>query len=50
VRRGFYGYDYRQLQKDPNWSPDESQAKSMVMRQGQAVMFWSTIMHASHPH
>jgi non-haem Fe2+, alpha-ketoglutarate-dependent halogenase len=50
VRRGFYGYDYRQLQKDPDWSPDESQAKSMVMRQGQAVMFWSTIMHASHPH
>jgi non-heme Fe2+,alpha-ketoglutarate-dependent halogenase len=50
VRRGFYGYDYRQLQKDPNWSPDESRAKSMVMRQGQAIMFWSTLMHASHPH
>jgi non-haem Fe2+, alpha-ketoglutarate-dependent halogenase len=50
VRRGFYGYDYRQLQKDPNWTPDESQARSMVMRQGQAIMFWSTIMHASHPH
>ncbi|MEU2834241.1 chlorinating enzyme [Streptomyces lavendulae] len=50
VRRGFYGYDYRQLQKDPNWSPDESKAKSMVMRQGQAIMFWSTLMHASHPH
>jgi non-heme Fe2+,alpha-ketoglutarate-dependent halogenase len=50
VRRGFYGYDYRQLQKDPNWSPDESKAKSMVMRQGQCIMFWSTLMHASHPH
>lgn len=50
IRRGFYGYDYRQLQKDPNWSPDESKAKSMVMRQGQAIMFWSTIMHASHAH
>ncbi|MFF0226392.1 chlorinating enzyme [Streptomyces sp. NPDC004629] len=50
VRRGFYGYDYRQLQKDPDWSPDESKAKSMVMRQGQAIMFWSTLMHASHPH
>lgn len=50
VRRGFYGYDYSQLQKDPNWSPDESNAKSMVMRQGQAIMFWSTTMHASHPH
>lgn len=50
VRRGFFGYDYRQLQKDPDWSPDESKARSMVMRQGQFVMFWSTLMHASHPH
>jgi len=50
IRRGFYGYDYRQLQKDPNWTPDESKAKSMVMRQGQCLMFWSTLMHASHPH
>jgi len=46
VRRGFFGYDYRQLQKDPNWKPDESQAKSMVMRQGQFIIFWSTLMHA----
>jgi non-heme Fe2+,alpha-ketoglutarate-dependent halogenase len=50
VRRGFFGYDYRQLQKDPNWSPNESEAVSQVMRQGQFVMFWSTLMHASHPH
>lgn len=50
VRRGFYGYDYRQLQKDPDFEPDEANARSMVMRQGQFVMFWSTIMHASHPH
>jgi non-haem Fe2+, alpha-ketoglutarate-dependent halogenase len=50
VRRGFFGYDYRQFQKDPDWEPDESNAKSLVMRQGQAVMFWSTLMHASHPH
>ena len=50
VRRGFFGYDYRQLQKDPGWEPDESKAVSLVMRQGQAVMFWSTLMHASHPH
>lgn len=50
VRRGFFGYDYRQLQKDPNWSPDESKARSMVMRQGQFIIFWSTLMHASHPH
>lgn len=50
VRRGFFGYDYRQLQKDPNWRPDESKARSMAMRQGQFIIFWSTLMHASHPH
>jgi non-heme Fe2+,alpha-ketoglutarate-dependent halogenase len=50
VRRGFFGYDYRQLQKDPDWRPDESAAVSQVMRQGQFVIFWSTLMHASHPH
>ncbi|MEO6089931.1 MAG: chlorinating enzyme [Umezawaea sp.] len=50
VRRGFFGYDYRELQIDPDWKPDESQAVSMVMRPGQAIMFWSTLMHASLPH
>lgn len=50
ARRGFFGYDYRQLQKDPDWSPDESKAVSQVMRQGQFIVFWSTLMHASHPH
>lgn len=50
TRRGFFGYDYRQLQKDPDWAPDESAAVSQVMRQGQFIIFWSTLMHASHPH
>jgi non-haem Fe2+, alpha-ketoglutarate-dependent halogenase len=50
VKRGFFGYDYRQLQKDPGWSPDESKAVSQEMRQGQFIIFWSTLMHASHPH
>ncbi|SNY24390.1 chlorinating enzyme [Paractinoplanes atraurantiacus] len=50
TRRGFFGYDYRQLQKDPDWTPDESKAVSMVMRPGEAIMFWSTLMHASWPH
>jgi non-heme Fe2+,alpha-ketoglutarate-dependent halogenase len=50
VRRGFFGYDYRQLQKDPDWRPDESNAVSQAMRQGQFIIFWSTLMHASHPH
>jgi non-heme Fe2+,alpha-ketoglutarate-dependent halogenase len=50
VRRGFFGYDYRDLQVDPSWSPDESKAVSIEMRAGQFIMFWSTLMHASHPH
>ncbi|MFD0555603.1 non-heme Fe2+,alpha-ketoglutarate-dependent halogenase [Stackebrandtia endophytica] len=50
VRRGFFGYDYRDLQVDPDFVPDESKAVSMVMRPGQAIMFWSTLMHASLPH
>ncbi|KYF72782.1 chlorinating enzyme [Sorangium cellulosum] len=50
TRRGFFGYDYRQLQIDPDWQPEESKAVSMVMQPGQFIMFWSTLMHASHPH
>jgi non-heme Fe2+,alpha-ketoglutarate-dependent halogenase len=50
VRRGFFGYDYRQLQKDPDWRPDESKAVSQVMRPGQFIIFWSLLMHASRPH
>jgi non-heme Fe2+,alpha-ketoglutarate-dependent halogenase len=50
VRRGFFGYDYRQLQVDPHWRPDESAALSLVMEPGQFIIFWSTLMHASHPH
>src|SRR4051794_36573787 len=50
VRRGFFGYDYRQLQIDPDWQPDEDAAVSMIMPAGQFIMFWSTLMHASHPH
>lgn len=49
-KRGFFGYDYRDLQIDPDWRPDESQAVSMVMKPGQFIIFWSTLMHASHPH
>lgn len=50
IKRGFFGYDYRQLQIDPDWSPDESKAQSIEMKPGQFVIFWSTLMHASHPH
>jgi non-heme Fe2+,alpha-ketoglutarate-dependent halogenase len=50
IRRGFFGYDYRQLQSDPDFEPDESKAVPMVLRPGEAAMFWSTLMHASYPH
>ncbi|MCC2277963.1 chlorinating enzyme [Streptomyces sp. ET3-23] len=50
IKRGFFGYDYRTLQKDPNWKPDESQAFPMVLKPGEAVIFWSNTMHASLPH
>ena len=49
TKRGFFGYDYRQLQVDPDWSPDESSAVSFVMEPGQCLLFWSTLMHASLP-
>jgi non-heme Fe2+,alpha-ketoglutarate-dependent halogenase len=50
TRRGFFGYDYRDLQIEQDWRPDESKAISMIMRPGEAVVFWSTLMHASLPH
>jgi non-heme Fe2+,alpha-ketoglutarate-dependent halogenase len=49
VKRGFFGYDYRNLQKDPDFVPDESRAVSIPMSAGQFVIFWSTLMHASLP-
>lgn len=49
IKRGFFGYDYRSLQKDPNWKPDESQAVSLIMKAGEFVIFWSTLMHSSLP-
>lgn len=49
VLRGFFGYDYRQLQIDPNWKPAEEDAFPLVMKKGQCVIFSSTLMHASLP-
>lgn len=49
VKRGFFGYDYRNLQKDPSFKPDESKAVSIEMRAGQFIIFWSTLMHSSLP-
>ncbi|WP_444997362.1 chlorinating enzyme [Aliikangiella sp. IMCC44359] len=49
MKRGFFGYDYKNLQKDPDYVPDESAAISMEMKAGQFVIFWSTLMHSSFP-
>lgn len=49
MKRGFFGYDYRNLQKDPGFKPDESAAVSIEMKAGQFVIFWSTLMHSSFP-
>jgi len=49
IKRGFFGYDYRSLQRDPDWRPDENKAVSIVMQPGQFVIFWSTLMHSSFP-
>ncbi|GAB4185289.1 MAG: chlorinating enzyme [Wenzhouxiangellaceae bacterium] len=49
MKRGFFGYDYRNLQKDPDWVPDDDKAVSLVMKAGQFVIFWSTLMHSSFP-
>lgn len=49
IKRGFFGYDYRNLQKNPDFKPDESKAVSLTMKAGQFVIFWSTLMHSSLP-
>lgn len=49
VKRGFFGYDYRNLQKSEDFVPDESKAVSIEMKAGQFVIFWSTLMHSSLP-
>ncbi|HEV7368932.1 chlorinating enzyme [Arenibaculum sp.] len=50
VLRGFFGYDWREIQKDPDWIPDESKAVSVPCKAGQFLIFPSTLMHASLPH
>jgi non-heme Fe2+,alpha-ketoglutarate-dependent halogenase len=50
ILRGFFGYDWREIQVDPDWEPDESKAVSVPCKAGQFLVFWSTLMHASLPH
>lgn len=48
IKRGFFGYDYRELQID-NWVPDEQKAISLPMQAGEFIIFWSTLAHSSLP-
>lgn len=50
IKRGFFGYNYQDLKKDPNWQPDMEKAVSIELKPGESVMFWSTLLHASHAH
>lgn len=50
TRRGFYGYNYKELQVDPNWAPDESKAITVPCKAGEFLLFWSSIVHASSQH
>jgi non-heme Fe2+,alpha-ketoglutarate-dependent halogenase len=49
-KTGFFGYDFSELKIDKNWNPDESKSVSLEMKAGQFIIFWSTLLHASHPH
>ena len=49
VARGFNGYDYRDLQVNKDWAPDESKAIPMVMKAGEIIIFRSRLLHASKP-
>lgn len=46
---GFYGYDFADLKKEPDWSPKESDAVYMEMDVGEAVIFTTRCVHGSTP-
>ena len=46
---GFYGYDFNKIKVDPNWQPDESQAKYLEMAAGQFFIFTSRCLHGAEP-
>lgn len=50
IRRGYFGYNWREIQVDPNWQPEESKGVAVALRAGQFVIAWSNTMHASLPH
>lgn len=48
-KKGFFGYDWGKLKKDPNWKPDLEKAKNIVMEAGEFFIFSSQVLHGSLP-
>jgi non-haem Fe2+, alpha-ketoglutarate-dependent halogenase len=45
----FFGYDFNDFKKDPNWEPDEDKAVAVEMKPGECVIFSAKCIHASYP-
>lgn len=43
----FFGYHFDELKLDPDWKADESKARVMTMKAGEAVVFTARCMHGS---
>jgi len=45
----FFGYDYSELQLDPDWDPSAEDYVTMEMKPGQFVIFTAKCVHGSLP-
>ena len=45
----FFGYDYSELQLDPDWDPENEEIVDMEMEAGQFVLFVEKCVHGSLP-
>lgn len=45
----FFGYDYSELQLDPDWDPNAEDVVAMAMEPGQFVIFVAKCVHGSLP-
>jgi non-heme Fe2+,alpha-ketoglutarate-dependent halogenase len=48
-KQDFFGYDYSELQLDPDWDPDAENIVDMEMEPGQFVLFVEKCVHGSLP-
>ncbi|MCY7341443.1 MAG: chlorinating enzyme [Pseudonocardia sp.] len=49
LKTDFFGYDYSELQVDPDWSPEQEEIVEMEMEPGQFVLFVEKCVHGSLP-